>query len=60
MGKIMNALDAVGKAIEHSAELNRRIDKMTSELITRDRTLDLTEARKVARILVTQAEVTWK
>jgi hypothetical protein len=59
-GKVKRVLSAVGEALEGMADYNAQIRDMTWELLKRDRTLDAEQAERIARILVNQAEVTWK
>jgi len=60
MGKLMNALEAVGKVASALGERNMEIDEMTRELMKRSYGVDPIEARKIATVLVDRAEVTWK
>ena len=41
------------------AEVNREIDEMTEQIMKHTYDVSLTDARKVARALVSHAEVTW-
>jgi hypothetical protein len=60
MKRISNALKTLGE-VGHALNVrSQKVDRMTTELIRRGYGIDLTQARKIAAILVDQAEVTWK
>lgn len=60
MGKFKTAMNFLGEMAEASYERNQKIDEMTRELMRRGYDLDAIEVRKIARVLVNHAEVTWK
>jgi len=60
MGKIAKAFDAIAEFGSDYAKYNAKVDDMTHALLRRDHGMDPTQARRAAKVLVTQAEVTWK
>lgn len=60
MGALKDIAKAVGNVMDKTYERNQKIDEMTRQIVKRGYGLDPIEAKKVAAILVDQAEVTWK
>lgn len=60
MGKIKSALSFTGNVLAAMGEREMQVKNMTQQIVNRAHGVDLVEAEKIARILVDQAEVTWK
>lgn len=60
MGAFKDIAKTVGDVMDKQYERNKKIDEMTRQIVKRGYDLDPIEARKIAKILVTHAEVTWK
>lgn len=60
MGKFKNAMKTLGEVADAYGERNKQIEDMTRELVRRGYDVDPIEAKKIARVLVDSAEVTWK
>lgn len=60
MGAFKDIAKSIGNVMDQTYERNQKIDEMTRQIVKRGYELDPIEARKVAKILVIHAEVTWK
>jgi hypothetical protein len=60
MGKFKETAKIIGKTADALIARNQKIDKMSRELTRRGYGLDPVETRKIAKILVDRADVTWK
>jgi hypothetical protein len=60
MGRFKETAKTIGKVADALIQRNQKIDEMSRELTRRGYGLDPVEARKVAKVLVDRAEVTWK
>lgn len=59
-GRFKSALSFIGEMAEATYDHNQKIDEMTRELMRHGYNLDVVEVRKIARVLVNHADVTWK
>ncbi len=53
-------MKTLGKVVNTMAENHQREEEMINELMKRTYGVDREQARKIAHVLLTQAEVTWK
>lgn len=60
MDKLKSAMKTLGKVANTMAENHQREEEMINELMKRTYGVDREQARKIAHVLLTQAEVTWK
>lgn len=60
MSKFKSALKTLGSVATSIADHENAVNDMTAELLKRSYGVDPAEARKIARTLVSHAEVTWK
>lgn len=60
MSKFKNAMSTLGKVADRMIDRSQEIDKMTNELMRRGYGIELASAKKIATILIDQADVTWK
>lgn len=60
MGKIKNAFDFAGKVLDAKMENDKKVRELTQKLLNKTYGVEYDQAEKIARVLVTQAEITWK
>ena len=60
MGKIKNAAKTLGEIADAWADNNRKVEDMTDLLMKRTYGVERDQDRKIAAVLVHQAEITWK
>lgn len=57
---IRDILGALGEAAETFAMQEEKVNELTDKLMRKTYGLERDDVKKIARVLVTQAEVTWK
>jgi hypothetical protein len=60
MSKFKNAMKTIGEVADAMVKNQKKVEDMTNILMQKTYGLELEQAKKVAHILVTQADVTWK
>lgn len=60
MKRIKNTLRYIGEMAEVYAKQEQQVKELTYKLMSKTHGLEADQAEKVARVLVSQAELTWK
>ena len=60
MGKFKDTMKFIGDTASAWSEHENKVNELTDELMKRTYNADREDVKKVARVLITQAEVTWK
>lgn len=60
MGKFKNALSFAGEVASKYADQQHEVNELANKLVNKTYGVDYDQAKKIAQVLITQAEVTWK
>lgn len=60
MNKFKSAMKIVGKVLDTAIEDQKKINDMTDILMQKSWGVEREQAKKIARVLIQEADVTWK
>ena len=60
MGKFANGVKVLGEIVTEVNARQKEVNDLASKLVSKTYGVDFDQAKKIAHVLVTQAEITWK